>query len=105
MNLCKEVCLRVVAHLWSTKLAHLSASQFKNSNLSSCNMQWSGKECVKVCANTSKVAQLSGILGSFSRLFLYMRVYNVPFWDKMVHLSGMFIYPAVHLCGVHCIIK
>ena len=21
----------------------------------------------------------------------------------MVHLSGMFIYPAVHLCGVHCI--
>ena len=21
----------------------------------------------------------------------------------MAHLSGMFIYPVVHLCGVHCI--
>ena len=28
---------------------------------------------------------------------------NVPFWAKMAHLSRMFIYPAVHLCGVHCI--
>ena len=26
---------------------------------------------------------------------------NVPFWAKMVHLSGMFIYPAVRLCGVY----
>ena len=25
------------------------------------------------------------------------------FWAKMAHLSGMFIYPPVHLCGVHCI--
>ena len=47
MNLCKEVCLRVVAHLWSTKLAHLSASQFKNSNLSSCNMRGQGKNVLK----------------------------------------------------------
>ena len=47
MNLCKEVCLRVVAHLWSTKLAHLSASQFKNSNLSSCNMHGQGKNVLK----------------------------------------------------------
>ena len=28
---------------------------------------------------------------------------NVLFWAKMAYLSGMFIYPAVHLCGVHCI--
>ena len=47
MNLCKEVCLSVVAHLWSTKLAHLSASQFKNSNLSSCNMHGLGKNVLK----------------------------------------------------------
>ena len=47
MNLCKEVCLRVLAHLWSTKLAHLSASQFKNSNLSSCNMRGQGKNVLK----------------------------------------------------------
>ena len=47
MNLCKKVCLRVVAHLWSTKLAHLSASQFKNSNLSSCNMRGQGKNVLK----------------------------------------------------------
>ena len=47
MNFCKEVCLRVLAHLWSTKLAHLSASQFKNSNLSSCNMRGQGKNVLK----------------------------------------------------------
>jgi len=27
---------------------------------------------------------------------------NVLFWAKMVHVSEMFIYPAVHLSGVHC---
>ena len=25
---------------------------------------------------------------------------NVLLWVKMAHLPGMFIYPAVHLCGV-----
>jgi len=28
---------------------------------------------------------------------------NVPFWAKMAHVSEMFIYPEVHLSGVHYI--
>ena len=99
MNLCKEVCLRVVAHLWSTKLAHLSASQFKNSNLSSCNMRGQGKNVLK-CVPT--LQKWPNYLAHLAGYFCTCEYTNVPFWDKMAHLSGMFIYPAVHLCGVHC---
>ena len=57
-----------------------------------------------MCTNTTKVTEISGIVGSFSRVFFCTCDYTkVPFWAKIVHVSGMFIYPAVHLSGVHCI--
>ena len=35
--------------------------------------------------------------------FFFMCMYtNVLSWAKMAQLSGMFIYPVVHLSGVHC---
>jgi len=35
-------------------------------------------------------------------LFCTCEYTNDPVWAKTVHVSGMFIYPAVHLSGMHC---
>jgi len=49
----------------------------------------------------AKVAQISGIVDSFNRGFFFTWGYtNVLLWAKIVHVSGMFIYPVVHLSGV-----
>ena len=52
------------------------------------------------------MAQISGIIGSFSMFFFCMHEYTnvnekVPFTVKTVHASGMFIYPVVRISGVH----
>ena len=64
-------------------------------------MQRSGKECVKVRASTSKVAQLSGILGSFI-VFVHVSIEMFRSGPKRFG-SGMFDNPMVNLGGVHCI--
>ena len=46
-----------------------------------------------------KFAQKSGIVYMFFCICGYT---NVPFWAKIVHVLGTFIYPAVDLSGVHC---
>jgi len=42
------------------------------------------------------------IVSSFNRNFFTCEYTNVLFWAEIVHVSGMFIYPAVQLGGVHC---
>ena len=49
------------------------------------------------------MAHVSEILDSFNRLFFNAYESKCSVWAKMAHLSGMLIYPAVYLCGVHCI--
>ena len=43
------------------------------------------------------------LLVHLTGFFCTRKYTNVLFWAKMVHVSGMFIYPAAHLSGVHCI--
>ena len=52
-----------------------------------------------------KMAHVSEFLDSFNRLFFNAYESKCSVWAKMAYLSGMFIYPAVYLCGVHCICK
>ena len=68
-------------------------------------MRGQGKNVLKCVPTHQKWPNYQEFLAHLAGYLCTCEYTNVPFWDKMVHLSGMFIYPAVHLCGVHCIMN
>ena len=65
-------------------------------------MRGQGKNVLKCVPTHQKWPNYQEFLAHLAGYFCTCE-YTMLFWDKMVHLSGMFIYPAVHLCVVHCI--
>ena len=53
-----------------------------------------------MCTHTTKWLKYQELLVHVVGFFCTCEYANVPFWAKKVHVSGIFIYPAVHLSGV-----